>query len=242
MSLAIAHLPSPNHGPRRGAAAPDMAVLHHTAMERLEDALARLRDPAAEVSAHYVIARDGRIFALVPEERRAWHAGVSFWAGERDVNSRSIGIELDHPGPLAGAPPYFAPQMLALERLLADIMARWGIVPSRVVGHSDVAPGRKSDPGPKFDWRRLALRGLALWSDADGAGRRDDPEANRAAILRAAARLGYAPPADAAQEAALMRALQLRFAPHALGAPPGPLLAARLEEVAEQAQGPAPPA
>ena len=154
---------SPNHGPRRGAARPDMVVLHYTAMETAEAALARLCDPAAEVSAHYLVGVAGEIWQLVAESERAWHAGAGAWGGISDVNSHSIGIELANAGPLNGLPPFAEAQMATLEALLDSILARWTIRPQRVIGHSDMAPGRKADPGPKFDWRRLALGGRAVW-------------------------------------------------------------------------------
>jgi N-acetylmuramoyl-L-alanine amidase len=124
-----------------------------------DPAIARLRDPEAAVSCHYVIGRRGTLTALVPEERRAWHAGAGSWGGCQDVNSRSIGIELSNEGDA----PFPAPQMERLEALLSDILARRAIPPQNVIGHSDGAPGRKIDPGPRFDWRRLALRGLSIW-------------------------------------------------------------------------------
>ncbi len=142
--------------------APDMVVIHYTGMETAEAALERLCDPAAEVSAHHLVAPDGRSWRMVSEARRAWHAGVARWGEVEDVNSRSIGIELAHPGHHLGWPPYPEAQMAALERLLWAIRLRWAVPPERVVGHSDVAPGRKIDPGEKFDWRRLARRGLAI--------------------------------------------------------------------------------
>lgn len=151
-------LPSPNHGDRRGANAPDLVVIHYTGMADTSAARARLCDPAAEVSAHWLVHEDGRTEALVPENRRAWHAGAGAWQGRADVNSHSIGIELANPGDR----PFSHPQMSALEELLAGIMARWSIAPQRVIGHSDMAPGRKIDPGPRFDWDRLARLGLAL--------------------------------------------------------------------------------
>jgi N-acetylmuramoyl-L-alanine amidase len=141
-----------------------MVVIHYTAMESCAAALARLCDPAAEVSAHWLIAEDGRVMALVPEEMRAWHAGAGAWGGVGDVNSRSIGIELANDG----AQPFGAPQMAALERLLAGIMARWQVRPERVIGHSDMAPERKRDPGPRFDWRALARAGLSVWPEGSG--------------------------------------------------------------------------
>lgn len=153
---------SPNCGPRRGGLLPSLIVLHYTAMTSFEAARERLCDPAAEVSAHYLISERGEVLALVPEELRAWHAGAGSWGGAEDVNSRSIGIELAN----RGVEPFAAPQMAALERLLPEIMARWAIRPEGVIGHSDMAPGRKSDPGPRFDWRRLALSRLSVWPEA----------------------------------------------------------------------------
>lgn len=139
-----------------------MVVIHYTGMLDAASARARLCDPAAEVSAHWLIDLDGATEALVDEDRRAWHAGVSCWEGVTDVNSRSIGIELVNRGHEHGYHPFPEPQMAALETLLTGIMARWPVAPRNVVGHEDVAPGRKIDPGGKFDWARLARRGLAL--------------------------------------------------------------------------------
>nr|WP_300982994.1 N-acetylmuramoyl-L-alanine amidase [Roseicyclus sp.] len=130
-------------------------------MADCDAALRALCDPVREVSAHYLIRRGGEVVALVDEDLRAWHAGAGAWAGRGDVNSRSIGIELDNDG----TSPFAAPLMDALEGLLAGIMARWAIAPQGVIGHSCMAPGRKIDPGPRFDWQRLARRGLALWPD-----------------------------------------------------------------------------
>lgn len=175
-------------------------VIHYTAMASLTAARATLCNPQTEVSAHYLIGRDGVVEALVPEDLRAWHAGAGRWGNVQDINSRSVGIELDN----TGLAPFSAPQMLALERLLPPIMGRWAIPPERVIGHSDCAIGRKIDPGPRFDWRRLALRGLAIWSDAG-------PQAVDAAAFGAAlTRLGYDPdpPADAR-----LAAFRLRFNP-----------------------------
>lgn len=171
----------------------------------------RLCDPAAEVSAHYLIAEDGHVLALVPEDLRAWHAGVGAWGGVRDVNSRSIGIELANAGPLGDFPPFPAPQMTALEALLDGIMSRWAVPPSRVIAHSDAAPGRKADPGPKFDWRRLAMGGRSVWPvAAPGVG------ADWTAFREAAARAGYAAPGG--DWAAVLAAFRLRFRPWAGGA------------------------
>ena len=158
--MRIHQHPSPNHGDRKGHR-PRYVILHHTAMMSAEAALERLSDPEPEVSAHYLIGEDGTTWQLVDEARRAWHAGRSFWQGETDLNSLSIGIELANPGPLTGNPPFSEPQMQALETLLRGIQARWDITPRGVLGHSDIAIGRKTDPGDKFDWARLARVGLA---------------------------------------------------------------------------------
>ncbi|MEO1494231.1 MAG: N-acetylmuramoyl-L-alanine amidase [Pseudomonadota bacterium] len=170
--LRIDDRPSPNFTERRGTDRPDMVVLHYTGMESAEAAILRLSDPGPEVSAHYLIAEDGTVTRMVAEEMRAWHAGASRWGEITDVNSHAIGIELANPGHHFGYPPFPAPQMAALEVLLAAILARWEIAPDRVVGHEHVAPGRKIDPGEKFDWLRLARQGLAAWPivDPDQAG------------------------------------------------------------------------
>ena len=152
--------PSPNHGARL-LGPPDMIVIHYTGMDSCAAARARLCDPAAEVSAHYLIDLDGAVEQLVDEARRAWHAGVSDWRGETDVNSRSIGIEMVNRGHGPDYHPFPEPQMAALEALIGDIRARWTIPLENIVGHEDVAPGRKIDPGPKFDWVRLIRQNLA---------------------------------------------------------------------------------
>ncbi len=217
--------PSPNHGARRGDARPELVVLHYTAMDSCAEALARLCDPAAEVSAHYLIDADGTVLQLVDEAQRAWHAGAGSWGGRDDVNSRSIGIELYNPG----AHPFPEPQMAALEHLLAGVLDRHGIAPEGVIGHSDMAPGRKHDPGPRFDWRRLARRGLSVWPatppalPAPGAAGTD---AQR--MARAASRFGYAP--DLPDEA-LLGAFRLRFRPWAAG-PLCPADIAAIEDLA----------
>ena len=153
--------PSPNFNERR--APPDMIILHYTGMQTGEAALERLRDPAAEVSAHYMVEEDGRVFRLVPEERRAWHAGASWWKGERDVNAVSVGIEVVNPGHEFGYRPFPQAQVDALIALLSDVRSRWDIPNDRIVGHSDVAPARKQDPGELFPWKELAHAGHGLW-------------------------------------------------------------------------------
>ena len=159
-------LPSPNFGPRRNGLRPELVVIHYTEMTSAEGALERLCAPEAQVSAHFLIGADGRVWNLVEEEARAWHAGAGEWGGRGDVNSRSIGIELDNDG----RSPFTAPQMCALEELLPGILARWRIGHAGVIAHSDLAPERKADPGPRFDWRRLALLGLAAWPWTPGNG------------------------------------------------------------------------
>lgn len=198
---------SPNCGPRREGLRPSLIVLHYTAMASAEAAIERLCDPAAEVSAHYLIARNGEVTQLVPEDLRAWHAGAGEWDGQGDVNSRSIGIEMDNDG----ASPFSEPLMAALETLLPQIMARHGITPEGVIGHSDMAPGRKIDPGPRFDWLRLERQGLARPRGGSAAPREVDPNAFR----KAAQALGYT--ADAPEDV-LLKAVRDRFRPFASGA------------------------
>ncbi|MGI9169178.1 MAG: peptidoglycan recognition protein family protein [Caulobacteraceae bacterium] len=155
--------PSPNFDARVGP--PDMIVLHYTGMISGEAALERLTDSASKVSAHYLIEEDGRPYALVPEERRAWHAGVAFWAGASDINGASIGIELVNPGHEFGYRPYPDDQIVALLGLLDDIRARWTVPNARILAHSDLAPARKADPGELFPWGALAAAGHGLWAE-----------------------------------------------------------------------------
>ena len=166
MDLTTATLrdrPSPNHDARPSDQAVDILLLHYTGMRSAGEALERLCDPAAKVSAHYMIDEDGTVLRLVPEARRAWHAGVASWAGATDINARSIGIELVNPGHEFGYRAFPEPQMAALETLAQGILARHPIAPCRVLAHSDVAPMRKEDPGELFDWARLAKAGIGLW-------------------------------------------------------------------------------
>lgn len=156
---------SPNFGPRRGGAVPDLIVLHYTAMADWTRACDWLCNPEAEVSAHYIISPQGQVVDLVDEDQRAWHAGAGRWGDVTDVNSHSIGIELSNDG----ASPFAAPLMDALEDLMGGIMARWNIPAHRVIAHSDLAPGRKIDPGPRFDWARLVRRGFAVAASPTGA-------------------------------------------------------------------------
>jgi N-acetylmuramoyl-L-alanine amidase len=162
-SLVARVLPSPNHGERRGAGKPDCLILHYTGMPTCEGAVALLRDPKAEVSSHYVVDEAGAVLQLVPEARRAWHAGVSQWKSERDLNSASIGVEIANPGHDGGSPPFPDAQIAAVIALCQDISARWRLKPERVLAHSDIAPARKRDPGERFPWDRLAAAGVGHW-------------------------------------------------------------------------------
>jgi N-acetylmuramoyl-L-alanine amidase len=202
--LVHAERPSPNWDERRLPVT--MVVLHYTGMPTAEAALARMCDPEAKVSAHYCIDEEGRVTRLVPEEKRAWHAGASYWRGITDVNSASVGIELVNPGHEWGYRPFPEAQMDALLPLLADIVDRHHIAPSNVVGHSDVAPARKQDPGELFDWQRLARVRLALpipkpkmWLVYDNPG----------AFYLALERFGY----DISDGHAAIRAFQRRWRP-----------------------------
>lgn len=195
----------------------ELVVLHYTAMPSCAAALERLCDPAAEVSAHYLIDTDGTVLSLVDESARAWHAGAGEWRGAGDVNSRSIGIELAN----TGREPFAGPQMAALERLLAGVLERHGLGPEAVIGHSDMAPDRKGDPGARFDWRRLALQGLSVWPDLAEAPRshpspsREERGAlpDRAGFLADLRAFGY----PLAAPDILLTAFRLRFRPWAKG-------------------------
>ncbi len=167
--MRLIEAPSPNHDARPDGAPVDTLILHYTGMRSGAEAIARLRDPAARVSSHYVVEEDGAVFRLVPEERRAWHAGVSQWRGHNLLNGRSVGIEIVNPGHEFGYRPFPALQMAAVCDLCLAILARHPIPPRNVVGHSDVAPDRKEDPGELFDWEGLAANGVGLWPAAEGA-------------------------------------------------------------------------
>jgi N-acetylmuramoyl-L-alanine amidase len=187
--------PSANFDERR----PNFVILHYTSNDNADKALRTLTDPISKVSAHYLIARDGKIYALVDERARAWHAGVSSWGGNRDVNSASLGIELDNDGVEAFAET----QLDALLALLADLKTRYVIPTANFLGHSDVAPRRKPDPGREFPWQRLAARGFGLWCEPPYAA----PPGDDGATLLAA--FGY----DVADLAAAIGAFKLHFAP-----------------------------
>jgi len=236
--MQIAERASPNFGSRRGGAVPDMVVLHYTGMATAAEALHRLCDPDAAVSAHYLIDRDGTVIRLVAEAMRAWHAGASGWGGVRDINSRSIGIELVNPGAGPGGHPFPEPQMAALEALLDAVVARWRIVPERVLGHACVAPGRKADPGPRFDWRRLALTGRAVWLDPPGGDAAVHGAPVAAGEFRGTARrFGYPLTVEGGWDSearAVWRAFADRFRPWDRAALPGAGALAQLRGLARR--------
>jgi N-acetylmuramoyl-L-alanine amidase len=216
--VAVRERPSPNHG-ERGRAPDlrpiDMLVLHYTGMQSAAAALDRLCDPLARVSAHYLVEEDGAIWRLVAEQRRAFHAGVSYWQGEVDLNRASVGVEIVNPGHEWGYRRFPAAQMAAVENLCRDILGRHPIPPYRVVGHSDIAPDRKSDPGELFDWPGLARAGIGLWPPpraqaAEGRGR-GVGVVPRTAALADLAHIGYAVSAETEPDA--VAAFQRRFRP-----------------------------
>ena len=205
--------PSPNFDARAPGDAPqvvDILLLHYTGMRSAEDALSRLCDPAAKVSAHYCVDEDGTVYRLVDEAMRAWHAGVACWSGASNINARSIGIELVNPGHEFGYRAFPEPQIAALIELARGILSRHPVPPPRILGHSDVAPLRKEDPGELFPWSRLAAAGIGVWPrDAPSA-----PVPSEAEAKRRLAALGYGYLED--DFAAVVRAFQRHFRPEAI--------------------------
>lgn len=188
--------PSPNFGERNDVSSPDMIVLHYTGMADAASALSRLCTAGTEVSAHYVVLEDGNIIQCVPESKRAWHSGNSHWAGEADVNSRSIGIEIVNRGHDLGYPDFPLRQIAAVITLCKGIIIRREIPAHRIVGHSDVAPGRKKDPGEKFPWRLLADSGVGHWVEPAPIARGESKMLGASgdevtALQEALARYGY---------------------------------------------------
>jgi N-acetylmuramoyl-L-alanine amidase len=193
--MALIERPSPNFDPRPEGMPVDILVLHYTGMRTAEEALARLCDPEAKVSSHYTVDEDGRTYRHVDEWKRARHAGVSWWAGERDVNNRSIGIEIVNPGHEFGYVQFPDAQIAAVIELAGEILRRHPIPPHRVVGHSDVAPARKMDPGELFPWKLLAQNGVGLYPTdaqlADAQGEETMTQAPRSAFASMLASYGY---------------------------------------------------
>jgi N-acetylmuramoyl-L-alanine amidase len=196
---------SPNFSERKGVLNPSLIIIHYTAMHDTESAQRALCNPETEVSSHYLISADGAVIQLVEERHRAWHAGISSWGNISDVNSHSIGIELANDGFL----PFSAKLMESLEHLLGIISKRWNIPASRVLVHSDVSPGCKIDPGVSFDWRRLALNGLAVWAEQKKDGVLEENE-----LMRNLGVFGYNTEVDFG---ILIAAFRLRFNPTEIG-------------------------
>jgi N-acetylmuramoyl-L-alanine amidase len=203
MSLKPVDAPSPNFNARNQPVS--ILVLHYTGMETGAAALDRLRDPDAKVSAHYLVEEDGRVFALVAEDNRAWHAGAGAWGGCKDVNSASIGIEIVNGGHDFGLPDFPDVQIEAVIALSREILTRHAITPRNVIGHSDMAPSRKTDPGEKFPWARLARAGIGLWPEAPA------PAVPAADALWALAMIGYPVQDNSLDD--VVRAFQRRYRP-----------------------------
>jgi N-acetylmuramoyl-L-alanine amidase len=220
--LRIRELPSPNHDERPAGIPIDILILHYTGTQTAQAAIDRLRDPAARVSCHYVVDEDGSMLGMVPEERRAWHAGASYWRGHTELNDRSIGIELVNPGHESGYRDFPVLQLAAVCDLCLSILSRHPIPARNIVGHSDVAPERKQDPGERFEWQALAQNGVGLWPDdmpdigtggvvRDAASLRDV----RAALAEIGYRVVPEGPLDPAL-AAVLRAFQRHWRPEAV--------------------------
>lgn len=207
-----------NYEPRRNGRRPDLLLIHYTGMRSAAGAVDWLTRAESKVSCHYAVNEQGLITQMVPETLRAWHAGVSHWAGEEDINSCSIGIEVHNPGHHIDYWAFPAAQMTAVEALCVDIVRRNGIPPERVLGHSDVAPQRKDDPGEKFDWRRLAKAGVGLWVEPaplqGDAGLAHDERGHAVLQLQERLRaLGYGVPAHGTYDEATRRVV-LAFQRH----------------------------
>jgi N-acetylmuramoyl-L-alanine amidase len=214
-------LPSPNYGERAEGRTPDMILLHYTGMPDAEGALERLCSAGSEVSAHYVVLEDGTVIQCVRETLRAWHAGLSSWAGETDINSRAIGIEIVNPGHDGGYPAFPSRQIAAVTALCRGIIHRHRIPARRVLGHSDVAPSRKNDPGEKFPWASLAASGVGLWAHpvaATGAALQYGAQGEAVGALQEKlARFGYGIAVNSDYDSMMVdvvTAFQRHFRPH----------------------------
>jgi N-acetylmuramoyl-L-alanine amidase len=219
----VIECPSPNFDARPAGQAVDILLIHYTGMESATAALARMCDPAARVSAHYCIDEDGSLTRLVPEDKRAWHAGAAIWAGANDINARSLGVELVNPGHEFGYRPFPEAQMAALIELAQGILARHPIRRERVLGHSDVAPLRREDPGELFDWARLAAAGIGPWP----GHARPAPVPGESEIERRLAAFGYGYLEE--DVAAVVAAFQRHFRPAAVTGEMDAETAGRLE-------------
>jgi N-acetylmuramoyl-L-alanine amidase len=238
VSLSIRDHPSPNHDARPDGRV-DMLILHYTGMKTAREAVDRLCDPEAKVSSHYVVDEDGSVLRLVPEDRRAWHAGVSYWRGHTVLNGRSIGIEIVNPGHEWGYRDFPVLQMAAVCDLCLGILSRHPIPARNIVGHSDVAPDRKEDPGEKFRWDDLARNGVGLWPvevpDVGSGGIVRDVAALRS-VRGALAHIGYQVAPEGALDPALstvLRAFQRHWRPEAVTGQADVGTRARLEAMTE---------
>ena len=220
--MKIRDLPSPNHDARPDGLSIDSIVLHYTGMRSARDAIDRLRDPVAKVSSHYVVEEDGTVWRLVPEERRAWHAGVSFWRGHTALNDRSVGIEIVNPGHEFGYRDFPVLQLVAVCDLCVALLSRHPVPARNVVAHSDIAPDRKEDPGEKFDWEGLARNGVGLWPAGVpdlGTGGAVRDAASLRDVRAALSDIGYRVAAEGALDPALssvLRAFQRHWRPEAV--------------------------
>ncbi|MEQ8388555.1 MAG: N-acetylmuramoyl-L-alanine amidase [Alphaproteobacteria bacterium] len=237
MRTEIISHPSPNCEDRPSGQTVDTLIIHYTGMQSYQAALRNMCDPAAKVSAHYMVGRNGLRYRLVDEERRAWHAGMASWQGAADINDRSIGIELVNPGHEWGYIPFPAAQMASLEALIFDILERHPIPAERILGHSDVAPLRKQDPGELFDWQGLSEIGLGVWPGADTPADTVPAPDDVGAIQTLLRRFGYACPDTGRlddETRAVILAFQRHFQPEATGLPPDPEMCRRLADLAQR--------
>jgi N-acetylmuramoyl-L-alanine amidase len=223
--LSISELPSPNWDERPDGVPIDMLILHYTGMQSADAALDRLCDPVARVSSHYVVGEDGAVWRLVGERHRAWHAGVSYWRGHTTLNDRSVGIEIVNPGHEWGYRCFPALQMAAVCELCLAILGRHAVPARNVVGHSDVAPDRKQDPGELFDWPGLAANGVGLWPDSSAAaGVVDD-------VPGALHKIGYEGSGRGDDLTVTLRAFQRHWLPHSVSGQADAATRARLHDI-----------
>ncbi len=228
--MSVTDRASPNFDDREGGE-PDMIVLHYTGMPTGAAALQRLCDEQSKVSAHYLVELDGRIYRMVAEEKRAWHAGLSHWAGREGLNDCSIGIEIVNPGHWFGYQDFPAIQMRAVIELVAEIVTRRNITKEMIVGHSDIAPSRKEDPGERFPWSELAARNLTLFP-FDGKAMGEDLLPDYEQSLQALREIGYG--FEVPHHASAVLAFQRRFCPKALGQGLDPLTRTAILHVRQQ--------
>lgn len=246
--LDIIQHPSPNQDERSSQYRTDMLVMHYTGMKSGAEALSRMCDPAAQVSAHYMVDEDGVIYQLVDEKKRAWHAGISCWKGRASLNHTSIGIEIVNPGHEWGYRPFTEAQMHAVAALSKSILSRFDIPPENVVGHSDIAPNRKEDPGELFDWKWLASQGVGLWPEVKSFRGGDEilvepyeEGSDVAFVQRRLAAYGYHVRVDGfygPKTEAVVRAFKRHFATETLNAQWDKLADARLDALLKLIENP----